>query len=123
MRKQGCCFLCLRKAGHLARDCDASIKCFRCREHHHVALCEKNLSFRSDSKEKSEATSTQEKKLQRHKQLRFVGGTLETKSKIPEYYYKLHLFLQGMRTILVKIQDFELFEIPDHKELISQRDD
>ena len=79
MQKQGHCFLCFRKAGHLARDCDCSIKCFRCRGHHHVDLCEKNLSFRSDSKEKSEkpkkseATSTEEKKTTETQTTTFCG--------------------------------------------------
>ena len=40
LRKSGRCFLCLRRAGHLAKDCDASIKCFACKGRHHVALCE-----------------------------------------------------------------------------------
>ena len=39
------CFLCLRKAGHLVRDCDARVKYFHCRGHHHVALCQKHLQF------------------------------------------------------------------------------
>ena len=30
---------------HLARDCNACIKCFRCRGHYHVALCQKRLQF------------------------------------------------------------------------------
>lgn len=40
LRKSGRCFLCIRRAGHLAKDCDASIKCFACKGRHHVALCE-----------------------------------------------------------------------------------
>ena len=31
LRKQGRCFLCLRRGNHLARDCDADIKCFVCK--------------------------------------------------------------------------------------------
>ena len=27
------------------RDCNACIKCFHCRGHHHVALCQKHLQF------------------------------------------------------------------------------
>ena len=45
LRKAGRCFLCLRKSGHLARDCDSSIRYFRCKGHHHIALCEKNIKF------------------------------------------------------------------------------
>ena len=43
LRRQGRCYLCLRKAGHLAKDCDVSMKCFNCRGRHHVALCERNM--------------------------------------------------------------------------------
>ena len=52
LRNTGRCFLCLRKAGHLARDCDACVKCFRCRGHHHVALCHKHLQFGGSEKQK-----------------------------------------------------------------------
>ena len=45
LRKAGRCFLCLRKVGHLARDCDSSIRCFHCKGHHHIALCVKNIKF------------------------------------------------------------------------------
>ena len=45
LRKAARCFLCLRKAGHLARDCDSSIRCFCCKGHHHIALYEKNIKF------------------------------------------------------------------------------
>ena len=54
LRNTGRCFLCLRKAGHLARDCDACIKCFRCRGHHHVALCHKHLQFDGSEKQKAD---------------------------------------------------------------------
>ena len=54
--KQGRCFLCMRKAGHLARDCDSSIKCFRCRGHHHVALCERSRNFYTDSKKQLQSS-------------------------------------------------------------------
>ena len=45
LRKAGRCFLCLCKAGHFARDCDSSIRCFCCKGRHHIALCEKNIKF------------------------------------------------------------------------------
>ena len=54
--KQGRCFLCMRKAGHLARDCDSSIKCFRCRGHRHVALCERSRNFYTDSKKQLQSS-------------------------------------------------------------------
>ena len=44
LRRQGRCYLCFRKAGRLAKDCEVSIKCFNCRGRHHVALCERNLT-------------------------------------------------------------------------------
>ena len=40
LKREGRCYLCLRRSGHLARDCQASIKCFSCKGRHHVALCE-----------------------------------------------------------------------------------
>ena len=40
LKREGRCYLCLRKGGHLARECQSSIKCFTCKGRHHVALCE-----------------------------------------------------------------------------------
>ena len=54
LRNTGRCFLCLRKAGHLERDCDACIKCFHCRGHHHVALCHKHVQFGGREKQKAD---------------------------------------------------------------------
>ncbi len=48
LRKSGRCFSCLKRAGHLAKNCDASIKCFNCRGNHHVALCERNKSYQGN---------------------------------------------------------------------------
>ena len=45
LRKAGRCFLCLRKAGHLARECNSLIRCFRCKGHYYIALCEENIKF------------------------------------------------------------------------------
>ena len=65
--RQGRCYLCFRKAGHLAKDCDVSIKCFNCRGWHHVALCERNLIRFGENKNaispcgKEEALETQSK--------------------------------------------------------------
>lgn len=42
LRKQGRCFICLRK-NHLARDCESKGSCFKCSRRHHVSLCD-NLS-------------------------------------------------------------------------------
>ena len=41
LRKKGKCFLCLT-SGHLARNCSSHLKCFKCGNHHHTALCEKD---------------------------------------------------------------------------------
>ena len=38
LRKQGRCFLCLRK-NHLARDCTSPSKCLNCSQLHHVSIC------------------------------------------------------------------------------------
>ena len=48
--RQGHCYLCLRKAGHLPKDCDVSMRCFNCRGRHHVALCERNLTRFGENK-------------------------------------------------------------------------
>ena len=48
--RQGRCYLSLRKAGHLAKDCDVSIKCFNCRGRDHVTLCERNLARFGENK-------------------------------------------------------------------------
>ena len=40
IKREGHCFLCLRKGGHLARECQSSFNCFTCKGRHHVALCE-----------------------------------------------------------------------------------
>ena len=38
LKKKGKCFLCL-KQGHLARNCQAHMKCLKCQGAHHVAIC------------------------------------------------------------------------------------
>ena len=38
LRKKGKCYLCL-KTGHLSRNCQASVKCFKCQGPHHVSIC------------------------------------------------------------------------------------
>ena len=44
LKRQGRCFLCLRRGGHLAKNCASNIKCFNCNLNHHVALCHKKYS-------------------------------------------------------------------------------
>ena len=40
LKKQGRCFICLRRAGHLARNCDSNIQCLGCQGRHHLAVCD-----------------------------------------------------------------------------------
>ena len=39
LKRKGKCFLCL-KTGHLSRSCQSSVKCFKCKGPHHVAICD-----------------------------------------------------------------------------------
>ena len=39
LKKQGRCFICLRRGGHMARNCDSKIQCFGCHGRHHLAVC------------------------------------------------------------------------------------
>ena len=50
LKRQGRCFLCLRRGGHLAKNCTSNIKCFNCNLNHHVALCHKRYSGISEVK-------------------------------------------------------------------------
>ena len=43
MKKQGRCFNCLRRGGHLARNCDTKIQCFKCSGRHHLAVCNSTM--------------------------------------------------------------------------------
>ena len=40
LKKQGWCFICLQRAGHLARKCNTKIQCLRCQARHHLAVCD-----------------------------------------------------------------------------------
>ena len=40
LKKQGRCFICLRRVGHLARNCDSNIQCLGCQGRHHLAVCD-----------------------------------------------------------------------------------
>ena len=52
LRKKGKCFLCLR-SGHLSRNCQTPVKCFKCQGSHHVSLCSK-IEPRKDPKQEEE---------------------------------------------------------------------
>lgn len=53
LKKQGRCFICLRKS-HLAKDCPSKIICFKCSGRHHVSLCERNR--KNDSRPQTKQT-------------------------------------------------------------------
>ena len=42
LRRAGRCFRCLRRSGHIARDCKASVRCYKCNSQHHVSLCNRD---------------------------------------------------------------------------------
>ena len=48
LKKQGRCFNCLRLGGHLARNCDAKIQCFKCSGRHHLAVCNSSMADSSN---------------------------------------------------------------------------
>ena len=56
LKKQGRCFNCLRRGGHLARNCDTKIQCFKCSGRHHLAVC--NSSMADSSNIPSRATAS-----------------------------------------------------------------
>lgn len=57
LKKKGRCFLCLR-SGHLSRDCQSPVKCFRCHKAHHVSICNNSEQPR-DTQEPGEEQSAQ----------------------------------------------------------------
>ena len=56
LRKQGRCFICLRK-NHVAAKCESKGKCYECGRRHHVSICDNNepLNATAVSEEKPEA--------------------------------------------------------------------
>ena len=48
LKKQGRCFNCLRRVGHLARNCDTKIQCFKCSGRHHLAVCNSSMADSSN---------------------------------------------------------------------------
>ena len=61
LRKEGCCFVCLRK-GHRANECQSYRKCCRCGRKHHQSICEQGSAVQPienhDTKETPTTTST-----------------------------------------------------------------
>ena len=61
LRKEGCCFVCLRK-GHRANECQSHRKCRRCGRKHHQSICEQGSAALTpenhDIKETPPTTST-----------------------------------------------------------------
>ena len=49
LKKQGRCFICLRSASHLARNCDSKNRCTGCGRRHHLADCEVGRAQHSES--------------------------------------------------------------------------
>ena len=49
LKKQGRCFICLRRAGHLARNCNSKIQCLGCQGRHHLAVCDGRGARASDN--------------------------------------------------------------------------
>lgn len=48
LKKQGRCFICLRKS-HLAKNCPSKITSFKCSRRHHVSLCERDSQERNQT--------------------------------------------------------------------------
>ena len=49
LKKQGRCFNCLRREGHLARNYETKIQCFRCSGCHHSAVCHSSIGNSSNN--------------------------------------------------------------------------
>ena len=49
LKKQGRCYNCLRRGGHLARNCDTKIQCFRYNGCHHLAVCNSSIGDSSNN--------------------------------------------------------------------------
>ena len=49
LKKQGRCFNCLRREGHLARNYETKIQCFRCNDCHHSAVCHSSIGDSSNN--------------------------------------------------------------------------
>ena len=49
LRKQGWCFICLRRAGHLTRHCNSKIEFLGCQGRHHLAVCDGRGTRASDN--------------------------------------------------------------------------
>ena len=49
LKKQGRYFICLRRAGHLARNCNSKIQCLGCQRRHHLAVCDGRGARASDN--------------------------------------------------------------------------
>ena len=42
LKKQGRCFVCLSRGGHIARNCTSRVQCLGCKGRHHLAVCDKD---------------------------------------------------------------------------------
>ena len=56
LRKDGRCFICLRK-GHIAEKCESKYRCNVCHRSHHISLCERNNRTSKDAQQTQEKSS------------------------------------------------------------------
>ena len=55
LKKQGRCYNCLRRGGHLARNCDTKIQCLSYNGCHHLAVCNSSIGDSSNNRRDSPA--------------------------------------------------------------------
>ena len=48
LRYKAKCFVCL-KSGHRGVDCNSKVTCFKCKQRHHISICEGNVSSNNGS--------------------------------------------------------------------------
>ena len=60
LRKQGRCFVCLRRGDHIARDCKTKIECSECNGRHHKAVCAKLCKSLEKPRDKGEGKEKKE---------------------------------------------------------------
>ena len=79
LRKQGRCFLCLRK-NHLARDCTSPSKCLNCSQLHHVSICPCLITSINLARQSHVAVQNQQKPGQA-KRIKFIECHASNQSK------------------------------------------
>ena len=56
LQKSGRCFVCLCR-GHVSRECNSRLKCYRCNGCHHVSICYKNQDMPRSNEPRSASSS------------------------------------------------------------------